>query len=302
MALTTATGETRTRLSARFGAAPAPVRSAVQAVDKVGDGVAGAGMFLLFSWRVLYHLVTDVILKLRFRRTVIMHMNDIALGSGAFVIGGGMIFVVAAMALAVGGAVGVQAAAGLSQVGAESYVGLVGAFAHTREVGPLITGLCLIAVVGADFTAQIGAMRISDEIDALETMSIPSIVYLVCTRLAAIVLALVPLYMVSMFVLFFATRLVNVEQFDMSPGQYDYYFHLYLPPIDVLYSVIKVVVFCVEICLIHSYYGYFASGGPVGVGQAVGIAIRNSIIAVVTTNLLLSYLFWAGTPTVSLTG
>jgi phospholipid/cholesterol/gamma-HCH transport system permease protein len=145
-------------------------------------------------------------------------------------------------------------------------------------------------------------MRISDEVDALEVMSVPSLTYLVCTRLVAMVAALIPLYLVAMFASFFGTRFVTTELFGMSPGQYDYYFHLYLPPIDILYSVVKVVVFAIEVCLIHGYYGYFATGGPVGVGRAVGIAIRLSIIVVVTTNLLLSYLFWGGAPTVSLTG
>jgi phospholipid/cholesterol/gamma-HCH transport system permease protein len=88
----------------------------------------------------------------------------------------------------------------------------------------------------------------------------------------------------------------------MSPGLYDYYFHLYLPPIDILYSLIKVTVFAVEVSLIHSYFGYYATGGPAGVGRAVGVAIRTTIIVVVLTNLLLSFLFWGGTPTVSLTG
>ena len=79
-------------------------------------------------------------------------------------------------------------------------------------------------------------MRISDEIDALEVMSIPSLVYLVCTRLVAMVVALIPLYLVAMFASFFGTRFVTTELFGMSPGLYDYYFHLYLPPIDILYS------------------------------------------------------------------
>jgi phospholipid/cholesterol/gamma-HCH transport system permease protein len=133
-------------------------------------------------------------------------------------------------------------------------------------------------------------------------MSIPSIVYLVCTRLVAMVIALIPLYMVALFASFFGTRAITTDVFNMSPGLYDYYFNLYLPPIDIFYSVVKVAVFAVEVCLIHSYFGYYATGGPVGVGRAVGVAIRTTIIVVVLTNLLLSYLFWGGAPTVSLTG
>jgi phospholipid/cholesterol/gamma-HCH transport system permease protein len=278
------------------------IRAGRRSADRSLDRFAELGSFGVFSAKVLYHALVDVVLRLKFRRTVIMHMSDIVAGAGAFVIGGGMVFVVAAMALAVGATVGVQAFAGLSQIGAESFVGLVGSYANTREITPLIAAVALSAQVGSAFTAEIGAMRISDEIDALEVMSIPSLTYLVCTRLVAMIVALIPLYLVAMFTSFAGTKLVNTQLFGMSPGQYDYYFNLYLPPIDIVFSLIKVLVFATELSLIHGYYGYYANGGPVGVGRAVGIAIRTSIIVIVITNLLLSYLFWGGEPTVSLTG
>ena len=280
-----------------------PARLVVRNANRMADGFVGLGDFLLFSVKVLYHCITDVVLKLRFRKVVVLHISDIVAGAGAFVVGGGMVFVVAALALAAGATVGVQAFTGLSQIGAESFVGLAGSYANTREITPLIAAVALSAQVGAAFTAEIGAMRVSEEIDALEVMSIPSMTYLVCTRLVAMVVALIPLYLVALFTSFFGTRLMTTRVFDMSPGLYDYYFNLYLPPIDILYSLLKVIVFAIEISLIHSYYGYYASGGPVGVGRAVGVAIRTTIIVVVLTNLLLSYLFWGGgAPTVSLTG
>ena len=282
---------------------PPPVRVVARGVDRAAEGVAGLGAFLLFSAKVIYHCIADVILRLKFRRTVVMHVSEIAAGAGLFVVGGGMVFVVAALALAAGATVGVQAFVGLSQIGAESFVGLAGSYANTREITPLIAAVALSAQVGSSFTAEIGAMRVSEEIDALEVMSVPSIVYLVCTRLVAMVIALVPIYLVALFTSFLGTRLMTTQVFDMSPGLYDYYFNLYLPPIDIVYSLLKVVVFAIEVCLIHSYFGYYATGGPVGVGRAVGVAIRTTIIVVVLTNLLLSYLFWgAGAPTVSLTG
>ena len=260
------------------------------------------GHFTLFSVRVLLHAVFDVVLRLRFRATVLRHISDVVAGAGAVVVGGGMVFVVAAMALAVGATVGVQAVTGLSQLGAESYIGIVGALANTREITPLIAGVALSAQVGSSFTAEIGAMRISEEIDALEVMAVPSLVYLMSTRLVALVAALVPLYLVALFASFFGTRVVTTELLGASPGLYDYYFHLYLPPIDILYSALKVAVFALEVGLIHGYFGYYATGGPAGVGRAVGIAIRITIITVVATNLLLSYVFWGNTTTVSLTG
>jgi len=286
-------------------ATPLPRRPVAWVLRRAGTAqrrAEGLGRFALFSTRVLVHSLADVVLRLRYRTTVLRHISDTVAGAGAVVIGGGMVFVVAAMALAVGATVGVQAIAGLSQLGAESYIGIVGALANTREITPLIAGVALSAQVGASFTAEIGAMRISDEIDALEVMSIPSLVYLVSTRIVALVAALVPLYLVAMFASFWGTRFVTTELFGASPGLYDYYFSLYLPPIDIAYSVAKVAVFALEVGLIHGYFGYYASGGPAGVGRAVGVAIRITIVTVVATNLLLSYVFWGSTSTVSLTG
>ena len=116
--------------------------------------------------------------------------------------------------------------------------------------------------MGAGFTAELGAMRISEEIDALEVMSVRPISYLVGTRVLAALIAIVPLYLISLFASFFA----------------------------------------VIVALIHCYYGFYATGGPAGVGVAVGRAIRLSIVAVVVFNLVLSLVFWGGGNTVSLTG
>ena len=118
----------------------------------------------------------------------------------------------------------------------------------------------------------------------------------------ALVAELIPLYLVALFTSFFGTRFVTTVLFGASPGLYDYYFRLYLPPVDIFYSVLKVAVFAIEVGLIHGYFGYHAAGGPAGVGRAVGVAIRITIVTVVVTNLILSYVFWGTTTTVSLTG
>ena len=95
--------------------------------------------------------------------------------------------------------------------------------------------------------------------------------------------------------------MMTVTQFfGQSSGTYDYYFHTFLPPVDVLWSFGKVLVFAVTVILIHCYYGYNATGGPAGVGVASGRAIRLSIVTIVVVNLLLSLLFWGGGDTVRL--
>jgi phospholipid/cholesterol/gamma-HCH transport system permease protein len=264
--------------------------------------LAAVGDFVLFAARTLTRSVTDVVLRLRYRTVVLRHVSDICAGSGAFLVGGGMVFVVFAMSFFTGATVGLQGYQGLARIGAESFTGLVGSFANVREVTPLIAATALAAQTGASFTAEIGAMRISDEIDALDVMAVPSLTYLVCTRLVATIVALVPLYLISLFASFFATRLITTELFGLSPGVYDHYFRLYLPVQDIVYSVIKVTVFAVNVVLIHCYYGYNATGGPAGVGVAVGRAIRMSIVTTVVINLVLSFLFWGDGGSASLTG
>ncbi|MGH8881324.1 MAG: ABC transporter permease, partial [Stackebrandtia sp.] len=266
-----------------------PVRKIGRAVSNRTARFAGSADLPIFLGRVLYHLFFDIILRRKYGRTLAKQVSDITVGVGALVIGGGMIFVIATMSLATGAMVGLQGYPGLERIGAEAFTGLVASYSNVREVTPIIAGVALVAQVGTGFTAEIGAMRISEEIDALEVMGINSLAYLVCTRVAAGVIALVPLYLVSLFMAFFATRFITTQYFGLSPGIYDYYFHLYLPPIDVLYSVIKVAVFAFIVMFIHCYRGYYAAGGPVGVGVAAGRAIRESTILMILMNLVLSY-------------
>jgi phospholipid/cholesterol/gamma-HCH transport system permease protein len=276
----------------------APSRVAFAAGNSLGE----LGTFLIFAQRVLYYTVVDIILRRRYLNEVVKQISDVVVGAGAFLAGGGMVFVIAAMSFATGATVGVEGFNGLRGLGAESFTGLVASFGNTREVTPIIAAVALAAQVGASFTAELGAMRISDEIDALEVMSVDSLVYLVCTRLVATLVALIPLYFISLFASFFASKFVTTQLLGLSPGIYDHYFHLYLPPIDIVYSMVKVSVFAVVIVIIHCYYGYNASGGPAGVGVAVGKAIRTSIIVIVILNLFLSFLFWGTSTTVCLSG
>ncbi|MFI0447317.1 ABC transporter permease [Actinomadura sp. 6N118] len=279
-----------------------PVRKLGRAVSNRSAGLIASANLPIFLGRVLYHLFFDIILRRKYGKTLMKHVSDITIGVGALVIGGGMIFVVSTMSLATGAMVGLQGYPGLERIGAEAFTGLVASYSNLREVTPIIAGVALVAQVGTGFTAELGAMRISEEIDALEVMGINSLAYLVCTRVAAGVIALVPLYLVSLFMAFWATRFITIQYFGLSPGIYDYYFHLYLPPIDVFYSVIKVAVFAFIIMFVHCYRGYYAVGGPVGVGVAAGRAIRESTILMILMNLVLSYIFWGHGSTVRLTG
>jgi phospholipid/cholesterol/gamma-HCH transport system permease protein len=266
----------------------------------VGNMLEEVGNQLLFYLRVFAAIPR--MFKPRYLKLLATMVSDITIGAGALIVGGGMVFVIFSMSFFTGTEVGLQGFKGLQQIGAEAFTGLVGSFANTREVTPLIAGVAFAAQVGAGFTAELGAMRISDEIDALEVMSVPTLVYLVCTRVVAAFLCIIPLYLFSLYASFLATELVTTKFFGLSPGIYQHYFRLYLPPIDIIYSLAKAAVFAVAVALIHCYYGYFATGGPAGVGVAVGRAIRLSIVTVVLLNLVLSLLFWGGGNTVKVAG
>lgn len=229
---------------------------------------------------------------LKYGRLILQMISDVVVGGGALIIGGGLFFVIASMAFFTGTSVGLEGVVGLRTIGAQAYVGLVSSWANTREITPLVAGIALAAKVGAGFTAELGAMRINNEVDACEAMGVPSIPYLVSTRLWAAIIPTIPLYIAALFASYQATRLISTQFFRVSAGAYDQYFTLFLPAIDIFHSVIKAVVFVVVVILIHTYYGYYASGGPAGVGVAVGRAIRASIVAVVVINMFLSVLFW----------
>ena len=279
------------------------LRAAVRLVRRPRVVLADLGAFVGdFAVPVVWHALVDVVLRLRHRKVVLQQVSDIVTGVGGFVVGGGMVFVIFAMSFFAGTEVGLQGYTGLAEIGAESFMGIAGSFANVREIVPVIAGAAVAAQVGTSFTAELGAMRVSNEIDAIEAMGLPSMTYLVSTRLVATLIAIVPLYLVSLFASFFATRLVTVRGFGLSPGVYDHYFDLYLPPIDIVYSLLKVVVFTVIIVLVHAYHGYTVSGGPVEVGRAVGRAVRASITSLVLVNLALSYVFWGTGSSVTVAG
>jgi phospholipid/cholesterol/gamma-HCH transport system permease protein len=238
----------------------------------------------------------------RYKKEIARLLAEVTLGSGALAVIGGTVGVITAMAFFTGTEVGLQGYAALNQIGTAAFSGFVSAYFNTREISPLVAGIALAATVGCGFTAQLGAMRISEEVDALEVMAIPSLPFLVTTRIIAGLIAIVPLYVVGLLSSYFATRLTVTQFFGQSTGTYDHYFNQFLPPGDVLWSFGKVLVFAVVVILVHCYYGYNASGGPAGVGIAVGRAVRTSIVAINVVDLFLSMAIWGATTTVRLAG
>ena len=238
----------------------------------------------------------------RYSREVWRLLAEVSFGSGALGVIGGTIGVMVGLTLFTGTVVGLQGYAALNQIGTAAFTGFISAYFNTREIAPLVAGLALSATVGAGFTAQLGAMRISEEVDALEAMGVPSLPYLVTTRIIAGVVAIIPLYGLGLVTSYLASREITVLFNGQSAGTYDHYFNLFLPPQDVLWSFAKVLIFSVMVILAHCYYGYRATGGPAGVGVAVGRAVRTAIVTISITDFFLSLAIWGTTTTVRLAG
>jgi phospholipid/cholesterol/gamma-HCH transport system permease protein len=239
---------------------------------------------------------------LRHPAQIISQVNDIAVGRGALVIGGGAIVVMITLTGVLGIQVGLEGTEGLELIGAEALVGFVSAFANVREIAPLGAGLIFASQIGAQFTAQLGGQRISEEIDALEVMGTDSLRFLVSTRLLASYLVVLPLFAIGLWMQLVTTRLTAVWLFGVSPGIYDQYFELYLPRFDVLAAVLKVLIFITIVTFIHCYYGFYARGGPEEVGRQVGRAVRLSVTAIFVVNFLLSLVLFADTSSVRFSG
>jgi phospholipid/cholesterol/gamma-HCH transport system permease protein len=238
----------------------------------------------------------------RYRREVLRLLTEVAFGSGALALIGGTVVIVATLTFFTGSVVGLQGYSALNQIGTSAFSGFVTAYFNTREVAPLVSALALSATVGAGFTAQLGAQRVSEEIDALEVMAVPSLPFLVTTRVVAGFIAVIPLYVIGLVSSYLASRLLVTNFYTQSPGTYDHYFNLFLPPQDVVYSFMKVVIFALVIILVHCFYGYNASGGPAGVGVAVGNAVRNSIVLFTVLDNLLTLAIWGTTTSIRIAG
>jgi phospholipid/cholesterol/gamma-HCH transport system permease protein len=237
-----------------------------------------------------------------FRKEVVRLIAEISMGAGVLAMIGGTLVIVGFLTLATGGTLAVQGYSSLGNIGIEALTGFLAAFINVRIAAPVVAGIGLAATFGAGVTAQLGAMRINEEIDALESMGIPSVQYLVSTRIVAGMVAITPLYSIAVILSFLASRFTTVMLFGQSGGVYDHYFDTFLNPVDLLWSFFQALLMALSILLVHTYYGYYATGGPSGVGVAVGNAVRTSLIIVVSVTLLISLAVYGSNGNFNLSG
>jgi phospholipid/cholesterol/gamma-HCH transport system permease protein len=195
------------------------------------------------------------------------------------------------------GPCGIQAAYFNEAAGVPGYAGLFSALCNLREAVPLTFGYMMSAKVGTGIVAELGAMRISEEIDALEVMGVNSMTFLCGTRLLAAWLVLPFMYIGGIGVAFLGSYIAIVKQVGyVSSGGYLLIFWQFQNPGDFLFSLIKGMVMATLIVLVGCYYGYKASGGPVGVGQATAKSMALNLVLVNVIDALGTQIFWAGNP------
>jgi phospholipid/cholesterol/gamma-HCH transport system permease protein len=192
---------------------------------------------------------------------------------------------------------GIEGAYFNRSVGAPAYAGIFSAWCDLRELVPYAFGYMMAAKVGTGIVAELGSMRISDEIDALEVMGIDSITFLCATRLLAAWLVLPFMYIAAVGAGFLASYLAVVQQIgEVSSGGFFLVFWMFQNPPDLLYSVLKAMVMATVIVLVGCYYGYNAGGGPVGVGTATAKSMVLNIVLVHLIGMLGTQLFWGANP------
>lgn len=219
-------------------------------------------------------------------------LSNITWGNGSIVVGGGTAGVAVVLGMTVGALVGIEGYNFLDLLGLGPATGFVSSLVNTRELAPLMAAMAFAMQGGCRFTAQLGSMRIAEEIDAMESIAIRPIPYLVTTRLIASVMAMIPLYAACLAIGYLSTQVVVQISSGGSTGSYLHYFSMMLAGKDILYSLVKAVIFVWIASTIQCYYGFYASGGPEGVGVAAGHGMRASITVMIMVNMLLTMALW----------
>jgi len=271
------------------------VAKLAKAPSRLLDGTGKVGWFAIEALREIPHAIGY------YRKEIIRLIAEVGMGAGAMAVVGGTVAIVGFITLSAGSLIAIQGFASLGNIGVEAFTGFLAAMVNVRLTAPIVTGEALAATVGAGATAELGAMRISEEIDALEVMGIKSISYLVSTRLVAASVVIIPLYAMSLIMAFLAAQLTTTVLYGQSAGTYAHYFHTFLRPNDVFWSFIEVIIISVIVMINHCYFGYNASGGPVGVGEAVGKSMRASLVVVQFVVLFASLALYGTDPNFNLT-
>ncbi|GAB2443302.1 ABC transporter permease [Nocardia tengchongensis] len=261
--------------------------------------IESIGFVIGFVWQVLASVPYTLV---HYRRQTISVITDMTWGRGSVIIGGGVVPLMLLMGAAMGASIGIEAFSALNLLSLGQLTGLISAFGVTRELAPIAAGVGFAAQAGCRMTAEIGSMRISEEIDALESLGIRSVPFVVTTRVIAGIVAVGPAFVVALVLSYFSCALIVTTVHGTPSGTYNHYFDQFVVGWDVIAATVKVIVFAIAVVLIHCYQGYFATGGPEGVGVGSGRAIRASLVSIIALDMLATIVLWGFQSPISFTG
>jgi phospholipid/cholesterol/gamma-HCH transport system permease protein len=197
----------------------------------------------------------------------------------------------------IGGSCGVEASFVGQQIGAGIAAPFFAAVCTVRDIVPVLFGMILAAKVGCGMVAELGAMRVNEEVDAIEVMGISSMAYLVSTRLVAACIVIPPVYLASVAAAQFGAWLTSLVRFHaVSTGTYRVAFFIGFHPIDLVYSLVKGVAIFLVVLATALFYGYRVRGGPVEVGEAAARSMRVNLVLIALLNGITSLILWGFKP------
>ena len=243
-----------------------------------------AGDIAIFTWRSL----TEITRLRSFAGEALRQAALIATGS---------VLVILAIAFLAGGSCGLESSSLARGFGARPIAAGFSSWCTLREVVPFVFGYILAAKVGCGMVAELGAMRINEEIDALDAMGVRSIAHLVSSRMVGAALVLPATYILAIASSYLAAWLMSAKRFgDVSGGTWSLFFYLFQDPLDLVYSCIKGLVIAFFVISTALYFGYNVRGGPSEVGAATARSMAVNIIAVTLISMFGTLIFWGANP------
>jgi phospholipid/cholesterol/gamma-HCH transport system permease protein len=201
--------------------------------------------------------------------------------------------VVGLTAIFTGMVLALQSHTGFSRFEAESAVATIVILSMTRELGPVLAGLMVAGRVGASMAAEIGTMRVTEQIDALSTLATDPFKYLVAPRLFAGLLMLPVLVLVADIIGVFGGYIVGIYKLGFGPHEYINRTFEFLETQDVVLGLVKAAVFGFLVALMGCYQGYHSAGGAQGVGAATTKAVVSASILILTANYIVTEVFFS---------
>jgi phospholipid/cholesterol/gamma-HCH transport system permease protein len=209
----------------------------------------------------------------------------------------GSVLVIVFISFIAGASCGIAAEAIGQAIGASIVGPLFSSFCVNREIVPFIFGFIVAAKVGGGIVSQLGAMRVNEEVDAMEIMGVPSITYLVSTRMLAAMVVMPICYLISLGAAEGAAWIGSyVRSGTVSQGTWEFVFYTVTNLTDIVFSMIKGMVISAGVILVALYFGYRVRGGPVEVGTATAQSMAVNLILVTVLNMTMTFLFWGFDP------